>query len=155
MSPTEGPRLPTSPTKDAVISLASLSLSRDRHQNEMETLISNYRVFEMPTTRIRLGQGIQVVARSSPTDKLKIVEHLRGLSEVVAVTDDGTNDAPALHESDIGFAMGIAGTEGTSRITGVCLILHSLIIEVHLRTLQERAHLNIRKELYVGALCIV
>ncbi|CAH1437849.1 unnamed protein product [Lactuca virosa] len=117
MSPTEGPRLPTSPTKDAVISLASLSLSRDRHQNEMETLISNYRVFEMPTTRIRLGQGIQVVARSSPTDKLKIVEHLRGLSEVVAVTDDGTNDAPALHESDIGFAMGIAGTEGTSRIT--------------------------------------
>lgn len=51
------------------------------------------------------------MARSSPTDKLDLVKHLRGLSEVVAVTGDGTNDAPALHESDIGFAMGIAGTE--------------------------------------------
>lgn len=51
------------------------------------------------------------MARSSPTDKYDLVKHLRGMSEVVAVTGDGTNDAPALHESDIGFAMGIAGTE--------------------------------------------
>lgn len=51
------------------------------------------------------------MARSSPTDKLELVKHLRGFSGVVAVTGDGTNDAPALHESDIGFAMGIAGTE--------------------------------------------
>lgn len=58
-----------------------------------------------------LNIDIQVMARSSPTDKLDLVKHLRGLSEVVAVTGDGTNDAPALHESDIGFAMGIAGTE--------------------------------------------
>lgn len=61
------------------------------------------------------------MARSSPTDKLKLVEHLRGLSKVVAVTRDGTNDAPALHESYIGFAMGIAGTE-----VGLCLIFMSI-----------------------------
>lgn len=52
------------------------------------------------------------MARSSPTDKHLLVKTARSvLREVVAVTGDGTNDAPALHEADIGFAMGIAGTE--------------------------------------------
>lgn len=50
------------------------------------------------------------MARSSPMDKHTLVKHLR-TNEVVAVTGDGTNDAPALHEADIGLAMGIAGTE--------------------------------------------
>lgn len=52
------------------------------------------------------------MARSSPMDKHTLVRHLRStFQEVVAVTGDGTNDAPALHEADIGLAMGIAGTE--------------------------------------------
>lgn len=55
---------------------------------------------------------MQVMARSSPLDKHVLVQMSRKeLKEVVAVTGDGTNDAPALHEADIGFAMGIAGTE--------------------------------------------
>lgn len=55
---------------------------------------------------------MQVMARSSPLDKHSLVKHLRTtFQEVVAVTGDGTNDAPALHEADIGLAMGIAGTE--------------------------------------------
>ena len=55
---------------------------------------------------------MQVMARSSPMDKHTLVRHLRTtFQEVVAVTGDGTNDAPALHEADIGLAMGIAGTE--------------------------------------------
>ncbi|KAK6232162.1 hypothetical protein SCA6_002235 [Theobroma cacao] len=56
--------------------------------------------------------NIQVMARSKPMDKLNLVNQLRNMfGEVVAVTGDGTNDAPALHQSDIGLAMGIAGTE--------------------------------------------
>jgi magnesium-transporting ATPase (P-type) len=54
---------------------------------------------------------LQVLARSSPADKFKLVHLLKEMGEVVAVTGDGTNDAPALKESDVGLAMGIAGTE--------------------------------------------
>ncbi|GMP31279.1 hypothetical protein CsSME_00005558 [Camellia sinensis var. sinensis] len=61
---------------------------------------------------LKLIPKIQVMARSSPLDKHTLVKHLRTtFGEVVAVTGDGTNDAPALHEADIGLAMGIAGTE--------------------------------------------
>ncbi|KAK2948872.1 ion-transporting P-type ATPase [Blattamonas nauphoetae] len=61
--------------------------------------------------RLRLIPKLQVMARSSPIDKHTLVSGLQQLGHVVAVTGDGTNDAPALSKSDVGFAMGIAGTE--------------------------------------------
>lgn len=57
------------------------------------------------------GGKLRVLARSSPSDKLRLVKLLKQLNEVVAVTGDGTNDAPALKEANVGLAMNIAGTE--------------------------------------------
>ena len=61
--------------------------------------------------RLEIVPHLQVLARSTPHDKHVLVHTLKVLQQVVAVTGDGTNDAPALKESDVGLAMGIAGTE--------------------------------------------
>ncbi|KAF3436241.1 hypothetical protein FNV43_RR23333 [Rhamnella rubrinervis] len=61
--------------------------------------------------RMEKIDNIRVMARSSPFDKLLMVQCLKQKGHVVAVTGDGTNDAPALKEADIGLAMGIQGTE--------------------------------------------
>lgn len=65
---------------------------------------------------------LQVLARSSPEDKRILVRTLKELGETVAVTGDGTNDAPALKMADIGFAMGIAGTEVAKEAASIILL---------------------------------
>ena len=58
----------------------------------------------------KIYRNIDVLARSRPQDKYALVTGLIEQQHVVAVTGDGTNDAPALKRADVGFAMGIAGT---------------------------------------------
>ncbi|KAF7561459.1 hypothetical protein G7046_g2684 [Stylonectria norvegica] len=65
---------------------------------------------------------LQVLARSSPEDKLLLVSHLKGMHETVAVTGDGTNDALALKAADVGFAMGIQGTEVAKEAASIILL---------------------------------
>ncbi len=71
---------------------------------------------------IALLPRLQVLARSSPADKLVLVRTLKGMGEIVAVTGDGTNDAPALKESDVGLAMGIAGTEVSKEAADIVIL---------------------------------
>jgi len=63
-----------------------------------------------------------VLARSRPEDKYALVTGLKERGEVVAVTGDGTNDAPALKKADVGFAMGIAGTEVAREAAAIILL---------------------------------
>ncbi|KAI9217799.1 hypothetical protein BC828DRAFT_390266 [Blastocladiella britannica] len=65
---------------------------------------------------------LQVLARSSPADKHTLVCLLKCMGDVVAVTGDGTNDAPALKEADVGFAMGISGTQIAMNASDIILL---------------------------------
>ncbi|EPQ30117.1 uncharacterized protein PFL1_02234 [Pseudozyma flocculosa PF-1] len=65
---------------------------------------------------------LQVLARSSPEDKKILVESLKSIGEVVGVTGDGTNDGPALKTANVGFSMGIAGTEVAKEASDIILM---------------------------------
>ena len=75
-----------------------------------------------PTELDSIVPRLQVLARSSPEDKLLLVSHLRAMKETVAVTGDGTNDALALKAADVGFAMGIQGTEVAKEAASIILL---------------------------------
>ena len=70
----------------------------------------------------RIADKLFVLARSRPEDKYCLVTGLKERGNVVAVTGDGTNDAPALKKADVGFAMGIAGTEVAREAAAIILI---------------------------------
>lgn len=72
--------------------------------------------------QIAIIPKLQVLARSSPDDKRILVKRLKELGETVAVTGDGTNDAPALKAADVGFSMGIAGTEVAKEASDIILM---------------------------------
>ncbi|CAN1191295.1 Calcium-transporting ATPase 2, plasma membrane-type [Linum perenne] len=95
---------------------------------------------------LELVPKIQVMARSSPLDKHTLVKQLRTtFNDVVAVTGDGTNDAPALHEADIGLAMGIAGTEVAKESADVIILDDNFSTIVTVAKWGRSVYINIQK----------
>jgi Ca2+-transporting ATPase len=94
--------IPANPDKQAVLTGAQVNGLSDRELKEA------------------LGE-VRVFARVAPEHKLRLVEVLKEQGEVVAMTGDGVNDAPALKRADIGVAMGLTGTEVTKETAAMIL----------------------------------
>lgn len=93
--------------------VTALAIARDLGMAKTESEVITGPELEAKTPeqlREIVGQ-VRVFARVAPRQKLQIVEALRGVGHYVAVTGDGVNDAPALRASNIGVAMGKAGTD--------------------------------------------
>ncbi|KAG9135652.1 hypothetical protein Leryth_002384 [Lithospermum erythrorhizon] len=97
------------------------------------------------TQRDEVCDKISVMGRSSPNDKLLLVQSLRRRGHVVAVTGDGTNDAPALHEADIGLAMGIAGTEVAKESSDIIILDDNFASVVKVVRWGRSVYANIQK----------
>ena len=83
---------------------------------ELEIFLNNREAFKHTVKELR------IIARASPEDKFILVFGLKELGNIVAVTGDGTNDAPALRQAHVGFAMGIRGTDIAKDAADVVLL---------------------------------
>jgi len=87
------------------------------------TAITGAEIEEMDTATLQeCVRDVDVFARSSPEHKLRLVKAIQANQQVVAMTGDGVNDAPALKKADVGVAMGIKGTEVTKEAAEMVLV---------------------------------
>lgn len=88
---------------------------------------------------------IVVVARSTPIIKLKIVRALKSMGEVVAVTGDGINDAPAIKHADVGIAMGKSGSDISKEAADIVLLDDSFATVVNAVSFGRNVYKNLQR----------
>lgn len=104
---------------------------------ELETLTDTQLQQAVRTTR--------VFARASPEHKIRLVRALQANGEVVAMTGDGVNDAPALKQADVGVAMGMKGTEAAKQAGAIVLADDNFASIVHAVEEGRTAYDNLKK----------
>ncbi len=93
----------------------------------------------------KLLPKITVIARSTPIIKLRIVKALKEMGEVVAVTGDGINDAPAIKRADVGIAMGMTGSEITKEAADIILLNDSFATIVKAVAFGRNVYRNLQR----------
>jgi sodium/potassium-transporting ATPase subunit alpha len=100
-------------TGDYALTAASIGKRIGLGESDPQPIFTGAQVSELTDQQLAkiLAQGETIFARVAPEHKLRIVSILKQMGEIVAVTGDGVNDAPALKKADIGIAMGLRGND--------------------------------------------
>jgi sodium/potassium-transporting ATPase subunit alpha len=100
-------------TGDYALTAASIGKLIGLGESDPQPIFTGAQVSELTDQQLAkiLAQGETIFARVAPEHKLRIVSILKQMGEIVAVTGDGVNDAPALKKADIGIAMGLRGND--------------------------------------------